>query len=147
MYLLELAQKGIKVARAKMLAAEVLIKRDLLWRRHRLITLCSRAANQITQVYAARTLPLLQADHPLAGLYMNRAHENGHERAIPTLHRSRKEVLIIGEFALAETMRSKCTECRVKEKRAQSKEWALCLITGWGHANISISGNGFIWTH
>jgi hypothetical protein len=66
MYLLELAQKRMKVAGAKMLAAEVLTEEDLLGRRQKLITVSSRATDQIPQVCGARTLPLLQANHPMA---------------------------------------------------------------------------------
>jgi hypothetical protein len=73
------------------------------------------------QVYGTKILPLFQPDHTLAGLYMNRAHEKGREGAISTLHRSRKEVWIIGRHALAVTVRSTCTECRLKEKRSMEQ--------------------------
>ncbi len=68
MYLLELAQKGMKVAGAKMLAADVLIEEDILGKRCKLITDILRAANQIEQVYDVKTLPLLLATHSMAGL-------------------------------------------------------------------------------
>ncbi len=47
MYLLELAQKRMQVAGAKMLAADGLIKEGVVGRRRRLITVSSRAANYI----------------------------------------------------------------------------------------------------
>jgi hypothetical protein len=52
---------------------------------------------------------------------MKRAHENGHEGAISTLHRSRKEVWIISGHALAETVSSGCTECWLKERRCMEQ--------------------------
>jgi hypothetical protein len=96
LYLLELVQKGMKVAGAKMLAADVLTEEDILVKRCKLITIGSRAANQIEQVYGMKTLLLLQATHPKADLYMKKAYEKGHEGAVSTLHRTRKEAWIIG---------------------------------------------------
>jgi hypothetical protein len=43
MYLLEMAQKGMKVAGAKMLSADVLIEEDLLGMKQKLITVGSRS--------------------------------------------------------------------------------------------------------
>jgi hypothetical protein len=53
----------------------------------KLITVGSRAANQIAQMYGRRTLPLLQANHPLARLFMNRA-EHEQRQAIPAASRT-----------------------------------------------------------
>jgi hypothetical protein len=47
MYLLKMAQKGMKVAGVKMLAVDVLKKDDVLGRRRKLITVRSRVVNQI----------------------------------------------------------------------------------------------------
>lgn len=65
------------VAGAKMLAADVLMEEDILGRRGKLITIGS--ANRVAQVYGTKTLPQLQATHPMAGLYINIAHEKGHD--------------------------------------------------------------------
>jgi hypothetical protein len=110
MYQLDLAQKGMRIVGAKMLATCVLTEEDV-GRRCKLITVGSRAANQVTQVYGAKALPLLQSDDPLAKLYVQRAHEKGHEGSVSTLHRSRKKVWIIGGRVLAESVRLKRTEC------------------------------------
>jgi hypothetical protein len=53
----------------------------------------------------------------MAGLNMRKAHEKGHERTVLTLHRSRKEVWIIGGHALAKSVRAGCTECHLKESK------------------------------
>jgi hypothetical protein len=106
MYLLALAQKGMKVVGEKMLAVDVLTEEDVLGRRRKLITVGSRVANQVENEYRRKALPLLQSVHPLARLYMKKAHEKEHEGAISTLPRPRKEVWIIGERALAESVRT-----------------------------------------
>jgi hypothetical protein len=73
------------------------LKEDNLWEnRRKLITVCSMAASQILQVYGAKALPVLESSHPLAGLYIKKVHRKGHEGVVTTLHRSRKEVWIIG---------------------------------------------------
>jgi hypothetical protein len=79
----------------------VLDKLHFSSRRHKLVTVDLRASNQVPQVYGAKALPLLQGDHPLARMYILKAHEKGHEGAISTPHRSRKEVWIIGGRVLA----------------------------------------------
>jgi hypothetical protein len=84
-----------------MLASSVLTEEDVVRKWHKLGTVGSRAANQVPQVYGAKALPLLQGDHPLARMYILKAHEKGHEGAISTPHRSRKEVWIIGGRVLA----------------------------------------------
>jgi hypothetical protein len=69
---LELAKKGMKVGGAKLLAAYVLIEEDVFRTRCKLITVGSRAAYQVEQVYGTKTLPLLQVTHLMASLYSRR---------------------------------------------------------------------------
>jgi hypothetical protein len=92
LYLLELAQKGMGISAAKMLATNVVTEEDVLGQRRKLITVGSRAKNQIAGVYGRGELPVLQRVHPLAMLYMRDAHEKGHEGILSTLQRSRKSV-------------------------------------------------------
>jgi hypothetical protein len=106
LYLLEMAQKGMKVAEVKMLVADVQTEEDMLGKRRKLISVGSRAVKQVAQVYGMKTLHLLQSTHPMAALYMKKPHEKGPEGAISTLHRSRKEEWIIGGRALAESVRA-----------------------------------------
>jgi hypothetical protein len=73
------------IAGAKMLATDVLTKEDVLGKKRKLITIGLRAANQIAPVYGAKALPVLQADHPLAELYVRKAHERGYEGVISSL--------------------------------------------------------------
>jgi hypothetical protein len=47
---------------------------------------------------------VLAREHPLSRLYMQAAHEEGHEGSISTLHRSHKKVWIIGGRSLAESV-------------------------------------------
>ncbi len=59
MYLLELAQKGMGISGAKMLAMDVLTEEDVLGQKRKLITVGSRAANQIAGMYGTDELPVL----------------------------------------------------------------------------------------
>jgi hypothetical protein len=52
---------------------------------------------------------------------MQAVHEEGHEGTISTLHRSRKKVWIIGGRSLAETVKARCTEFRLKEKKCMEQ--------------------------
>ncbi len=89
LYLLKLAQKGMGISRAKMLATNVVTKEDMLWQRRKLITVGSRTRNQIAGIHKKGELSVLQRAHPLAALYMRDAHEKGHEGILTTPHRSR----------------------------------------------------------
>jgi hypothetical protein len=117
LYLLELAQKGMGISWAKMLASNVVTEENVLGQRRKLITAGLRAKNQIAGVYGRAQLPVLQRVHPLAVLYMWAAHEKGHEGILSTFHRSRRSVWIIYGRPLAETIWMSCTECRLKEKK------------------------------
>ncbi len=98
------------VAGAKMLATDMLTEEDVLGHRRKLITVSSWASNQIAHIYGVRALPVLQASHPVAELYMKKAHEEGHKGVISSLHRSRRDVLIISGRSLAEAINMSCTE-------------------------------------
>jgi hypothetical protein len=93
---------GIKGA--KMLATRILTGEDVLGNKHSLIAVGSRAANQVPQMFGTEALSVLQGSHPLARLYVEKAHRKGHDGTIYTLHRSRREVWIIGERVLADAV-------------------------------------------
>jgi hypothetical protein len=59
LYLLELAQKGMGISGAKMLATDVLTEEDVLGQKRKLITVGSWAVNQVMHVYGAKVLPVL----------------------------------------------------------------------------------------
>jgi hypothetical protein len=58
-----------------MLATNIVTKEDVLGQRRRLITVGSRARNQIAGVFGSGELPVPQRADPLAVLYMQDAHE------------------------------------------------------------------------
>jgi hypothetical protein len=58
LYLLEVAQKGMGISGAKMLATNIVTEEDMLGQRRKLITIGSRAVNQITGVYRRGELPV-----------------------------------------------------------------------------------------
>jgi hypothetical protein len=77
----------------------------------------SRGRNQIEGIYGQTNLPLLTREHKLSQLYAQAAHDTAHEGVISTLHRTRKKVWIIHGRALADAIKARCTECRLKEKK------------------------------
>jgi hypothetical protein len=109
------------ISGVKMLATDVLTEEDVLGQKRKLITVGSRAVNQVAGVYGARELPLLQAANPMARLYMRKAHERGHEGTVSSLHGLRRDVWIVSHRSLAETTRTSWTECRLKEKKCMSQ--------------------------
>ncbi len=104
LYLLEWAQKGMKISGARMLATDVVTEEDVTRRRRKLIVIRSTEKNQIEGVYGQTELPVLPRDHPLSEPYMWATDEEGHEGAISTLHRSRRKVWVITGHLLAETI-------------------------------------------
>ncbi len=64
MYLLGLAQKRMKVAGSKILAVDVLMKKDVLGRRHKRITVESRATNQVEQLCGGKGLAFGSSSSP-----------------------------------------------------------------------------------
>jgi hypothetical protein len=50
----------------------------------------------------------------MANMYVEKAHWIGHDGAIAVLHRSRREMFIIGGRQLGEAVHWKCMECRLK---------------------------------
>jgi hypothetical protein len=72
-------------------------------------------------VYGPVDLPVLAKDHKLSELYVRAAHEEGHEGAVATLHRSRRRVWITNGRALADSVRFQCTECQLKTKKCMEQ--------------------------
>jgi hypothetical protein len=94
LYLLERAQKGMKISGAKMLAMDVVTEEDINGVKRKLIVFGSRGRNQIKDVYGQAELPVMAKDHKLSKLYVQAAHEEGHEGTVSTLHRSRQKVWV-----------------------------------------------------
>jgi hypothetical protein len=70
-------------------------------------------------------------------LYVRAAHEEGHEGAVATLHRSRRKVWVTNGRALANLVRARCTECRLKTKK--------CMEQRMGHLPNQRVGIGAIF--
>ncbi len=121
LYLLEQAQKGMKISGAKMLAMDVVSEENVNGVKRKLIVIGSRGKNQIEDIYGQAELPVLAREHHLSKLYMQAAHEKGHEGSVSTLHRSRRKVWVINGRSLAESVKVHCTECRLKEKRCMEQ--------------------------
>jgi hypothetical protein len=117
LYLLERAQKDLKTAKMRSLNVITVPEKDVNGITRRLVVIGSRGRNQIEGVYGQTNLPVLTKDHKLSQLYAQAAHDMAHEGVISTLHRTRKKVWIIHGRALADTIKAKCTECRLKEKK------------------------------
>jgi hypothetical protein len=122
LYLLERAQKGLKTAKMNSLNVVTVPEKDVNGIIRRLVVIGSRGRNQIEGVYGQTNLPLLTKDHKLSQLYAQAAHDMAHEGVISTLHRTRKKVWIIHGRALADTIKAKCTECRLKEKKCMEQK-------------------------
>jgi hypothetical protein len=117
LYLLEKAQKDLKAAKMRTLNVVTVSEKDVNGITRRLVVIGSRGRNQIEGVYGQTDLPLLTREHKLSQLYTQAAHDTAHEGVISTLHRTRKKVWIIHGRALADAVKAKCTECRLKEKK------------------------------
>ncbi len=111
LYLLEQAQRGMKISGAKMLAMDVVTEEDINVVKRKLIVIGSRGKNQIEDNYGQTELPVLAREHYLSKLYMQAAHDKGHEGSVSTLHRSRRKVWVTNGRTLAESVRARCTEC------------------------------------
>jgi hypothetical protein len=117
LYLLERAQDEMKISGTNMLAMDVVTEEDIYGIKRKLIVIGSRGRNQLKDVYGTADLPVMAKDHRLSKLYVQAAHEEGHEGTVSTLHSSRRRVWVTNGRALAESVRLHCTECRLKEKR------------------------------
>jgi hypothetical protein len=104
-----------------MIAMNVVTEEDINVVKRKLIMIGSRGKNQIRDVYGQTELPVLAREHKLSKLYVQAAHEEGHEGTVSTLHRSRRKVWVKNGRALAESVRIHCTECRLKEKRCMEQ--------------------------
>jgi hypothetical protein len=122
LFLLEQAQKGMKFPRAKMLTVDTAIEEDVNGIKRKLTMIGTRGRNQIQGIYGQVDLPVLTKDHKLSELYVQAAHEEGHEGTITTLHRSRRRVWIINGWALADSIGARCMECRLKAKKCMGQK-------------------------
>jgi hypothetical protein len=122
LFLLERAQKGMKTLRTKSLNVDTVTEEDIIGVKRKLIVIGTRGRNQIQGVYWQTDLPVLTKDHKLSELYVQAAHETGHEWVITTLHRSRRRVWIVNGRALADSIKARCTECRLKEKKCMEQK-------------------------
>jgi hypothetical protein len=86
------------------------------------VVIGSRGRNQIQGVYGQANLPVLAKEHKLSELFAQAAHETGHKGVITTLHCSRRRVWIINGRALADSIKARCTECRLKEKKCMEQK-------------------------
>jgi hypothetical protein len=106
LFLLEHAQRGMKTSRTKSLNLDTVTEEDVNGIKRKLTVIGTRGRNQIQGIYGQTDLPVLAKDHKLSELYVQAAHETGHEGVITTLHRSRRRVWIINERALAPAARN-----------------------------------------
>ncbi len=118
LFLIERAQKGMRTSRTKSLNVDTVTKEDVNGIKRKLTVIGTRGRNQIQGMYGQTDLPVLAKDHKLSELYIQAAHQKGHEGVITTLHRSRRRVSIVNCRSLADSIRARCTECRLKEKNA-----------------------------
>jgi hypothetical protein len=114
----------MKIPGAKKLATDTITEEDVNGVKRKLIVIGSRGKNQIKGVYGTVDLPVMAKDHKLSELYMLAAHEEGHEGAISTLHRSRRQLWVTNGRALADSVRFCCTECRLKDKKCMEQRMA-----------------------
>ncbi len=122
LFLLERAQKGMKIPRAKTLTVDTVVEEDVNGIKRKLTVVGTRGRNQIQGIYGQTDLPVLAKDHKLSELYVQAAHEEGHEGVITTLHRSRRRVWIVNGRALADSIVARCTECRLKAKKCMEQK-------------------------
>jgi hypothetical protein len=122
LFLLEKAQKGLKTAKMRSLNVDTALEEDVNGITRKLVVIGSRGRNQIEGVYGQANLPVLAREHKLSQLYAQAAHDTGHEGVTSTLHRMRKKVWIIHGRALADSIKAKCTECRLKEKKCMEQK-------------------------
>jgi hypothetical protein len=122
LFLLEKAQKDLKTAKMRSLNVDTALEEDVNGITRKLVVVGSRGRNQIQEVYGQTNLPVLAKEHKLSELYAQAAHETGHEGIISTMHRTRKKVWIIHGRALADSIKARCTECRLKEKKCMGQK-------------------------
>jgi hypothetical protein len=101
---------------------DTVTEEDVIGVKRKLIVIGTWGRNQIQDVYGQTDLPVLAKDHKLSELYVQAAHDMGHEGVITTLHRSRRRVWIINGRALADSIKARCTECQLKEKKCMEQK-------------------------
>jgi hypothetical protein len=122
LFLLEQAQKGMKFPKARTLTVDTTVEEDVNGFKRKLTVIGTRGRNQIQGIYGQTDLPVLTKDHKLSELYVQAAHEEGHEGTITTLYRSRRRVWIINGRALADSTGARCAECRLKAKKCMGQK-------------------------
>ncbi len=122
LFLLEKAQKSLKTAKMRSLNVDTALEKDVNGITRKLVVIGSRGRNQIQGVYGQANLPVLAKEHKMSQLYAQAAHYTGHEGVASTLHQTRKKVWIIHGRALADSIKAKCTECRLKEKKGMEQK-------------------------
>jgi hypothetical protein len=130
LFLLEQAQKGMKIPGAKQLVTDTITEEDTNGVKRKLVVIGSRGRNQIKGVYGTVDLPMLAKDHRLSELHVRAAHKEEHEGVIATLHRSRRKVWVTNGRALADAVRFRCTECRLKTKKCMEQRMGFYQTTG-----------------
>ncbi len=74
LFLLEQAQKGMKIPGAKHLATDMVTEEDINGVKRKLVVIGSRGRNQIKGIYGTVDLPVIAKDHKLSELYIRAAH-------------------------------------------------------------------------
>ncbi len=70
LFILEQAQRGMKIPGAKMLTVDTVTERDMNGVARKLIVIGSRGRNYIKGIYGQKDLPILAKDHKLSKLYV-----------------------------------------------------------------------------
>ena len=117
LYLLEKAQTSQEVKGKKLLNVKEIEETDVLGISRKIEVIGSRASGCIEKIYGADYLPVLPREHPLSQMYMEQAHQIGHEGIVSTLHRCRSKVWVTAGRHLGEKVKRECLECRIREKR------------------------------
>ncbi len=124
----------MKTSRMKTLNVDTTTEEDVIGVKRKLVVIGSRGRNQIQGVYGQANLPELAKEHKLSELYAQAVHKTEHEGVITTLHRSRRRVWIINGRVLADSIKARCTECRLKEKKCMEQKMGPLPDQGprWG---------------
>jgi hypothetical protein len=112
----------MKLPKARTLTVDTVVKEDVNGIKRKLTIIGTRGRNQIKGTYGQIDLPVYAKNYKLSELYVQAAHEEGHEGTITTLHRSRRRVSIINGQAPADSIGARCTECRLKAKKCMGQK-------------------------
>ncbi len=70
LFLLERAQKGMKLPRARSLTVDTVVEEDVNGIKRKLTVVGTRGRNQIQNIYGQTDLPILDKDHKLSEWYV-----------------------------------------------------------------------------